>query len=184
MRPIFLLSATLFSLSAVAVSDVATLNGNAFEGAEGIVAVNIAAGSFNNQSSNFIHSEGDVEVVYYSETPLVISANDPKIVIGNDVLVNAQGYLSIQMVAGNSNHQQNYIIFTNSEVEFSTLDNSDLSAQTVSGTTEMETTLSTSLNVVLAPDALKGAGGVIQVSQIAGTGNAARNTFQMPTTIN
>ncbi len=180
MRPILLLSATLFSLSAVAAGDVATLNGNAFEGAEGIVAVNIAAGNFNNQSSNFIHTASEeVTIQHYSKvTVLGVSATNASADISGNAYFNASGYLSIQLAAGTSNQQSNYVIFSQSEAEVKI---ADLAEQTLSEQTIQPELSTESLSVTLSSSALVGAGGVIQVSQIAGTGNVARNTFQMPT---
>lgn len=179
-----LLTSSLFAMASgwVGAQDLATLGPAAFQESKGVLAVNVAAGEHNIQSSHFVSSTGRYQLTIQSSPTTVSSDKDASSVVGADVFKNAGGYISAHVVAGNSNQQHNVIIFSpDSTIDW---DAPDLASQRATLGHDGEEENSSILNVELAPQALAGASGVIQMSQIAGTGNTARNTFQMPTTIN
>ena len=180
MQKVILIITSLFSLQ-LSAQDLVTLGPSTFQGAEGAIAVNIAAGEHNVQSSNFVYSaQGDYELTIISSSQSSEIASSASASIESGAFDNAGGYISANLAAGNSNQQHNTVIFSpESEVNWDTV---DLSAQRASWSDTDSSTQN--LNVELSPQALTNASGVIQISQIAGTGNTARNTFQMPTTIN
>lgn len=180
MRTMTFIAVAMVSFSTFS-NDIATIGPSSFASSTGAIAVNLAAGDFNIQSSNFVHSpSGDYELTVGSSPALSYDNETASASIAGDAFSNASGYISAQMAAGNSNQQHNVVIFSpESEVNWETVDLSSLRAAQVESVDSPK-----KLNVELSPKALAGASGVIQMSQIAGTGNTARNTFQMPTTIN
>lgn len=180
---IYLTSFIFFIASGMAgAQDLATLGPSVFQESKGVLAVNIAAGEHNIQSSHFVSSTGQYNLTVQSDPKIAVSGEDASVSVGSKAFQNAGGYISAQLAAGNSNQQHNIVIFSpESEIDW---ESPDLASQRATlGSGDNDTNTST-LNVDLAPQALAGASGVIQMSQIAGTGNTARNTFQMPTTIN
>lgn len=178
MQKVILIITSLFSLQ-LSAQDLVTLGPSTFQGAEGAITVNIAAGEHNIQSSNFVYSaQGDYELTIISSTQSSEIASSASASIESGAFDSAGGYISANLAAGNSNQQHNIIIFSPSwEV-------ADLSSQSAAISDRGYSEKGDDLSVDIAPLALNGASGVIQMSQIAGSGNTVRNTFQMPTTIN
>ncbi|EGA64628.1 hypothetical protein [Vibrio brasiliensis] len=182
MHKVILIITSLFSLQ-LSAQDLVTLGPSTFQGAEGAIAVNIAAGEHNVQSSNFVYSaQGDYELTIISSSQSSEIASSASASIESGAFDNAGGYISANLAAGNSNQQHNIIIFApSSEVSWEV---ADLSSQSAAISDRGYSEKGDDLSVDIAPLALNGASGVIQMSQIAGSGNTVRNTFQMPTTIN
>lgn len=182
MRKETLIIVSVLSFYASA-QDLVTIGPSTFQGAEGAIAVNIAAGDHNIQGNSFVYSaDADYELTIVSSpqnSDLTASANSS---IESGAFDNAGGYISANLAAGNSNQQQNVIIFApSSEVIWEV---ADLSAQSAAISESGYSELGHDLSAEIDPRALNGASGVIQMSQVAGSGNTVRNTFQMPTTIN
>ncbi|WP_117233081.1 hypothetical protein [Vibrio maerlii] len=164
-------------------SDLVTLGEKAFSQTEGIVAVNVAAGNNNNQSSNFVHSQGKArQLVVVVNQGVSQQLDSAKVEVQSQAFNDSSGYISIQLAAGDANNQHNVVMFSPDSlagyVSF------DLSDQRASASGQSPAISQENLSVELSPNALSGASGVVQMSQIAGSGNTARNTFQMPTTLN
>ncbi len=171
-----------FANGVAGAQDLATLGPAAFQESKGVLAVNIAAGENNIQSSHFVSSTGQYNLTVQSNPKTAASGEDASVAVGAKAFQNAGGYISAQLAAGNSNQQHNIVIFSpESVVDW---ESPDLATQRAALNSEDSDINTSTQNVDLAPQALAGASGVIQMSQIAGTGNTARNTFQMPTTIN
>ncbi len=182
MQKVILIITSLFSLQ-LSAQDLVTLGPSTFQGSEGAIAVNIVAGENNVQSSNFVYSaQGDYELTIISSTQSSEIASSASASIESGAFDSAGGYISANLAAGNSNQQHNIIIFApSSEVSWEV---ADLSSQSAAISDRGYSENGDDLSVDIAPLALNGASGVIQMSQIAGSGNTVRNTFQMPTTIN
>ncbi|MGD8116106.1 hypothetical protein [Vibrio sp. TRT 29B02] len=182
MQKVILIITSLFSLQ-LSAQELVTLGPSTFQGAEGAITVNIAAGEHNVQSSNFVYSaQGDYELTIISSTQSSKIASSASASIESAAFDSAGGYISANLAAGNSNQQHNIIIFApSSEVSWEV---ADLSSQSAAISDRGYSEKGDDLSVDIAPLALNGASGVIQMSQIAGSGNTVRNTFQMPTTIN
>ncbi|MGD8231496.1 hypothetical protein [Vibrio sp. TRT 1302] len=182
MQKVILVITSLFSLQ-LSAQDLVTLGPSTFQGAEGAIAVNIAAGEHNIQSSNFIYSaQGGYELTIVSATQSSEISHSASASIESGAFDNAGGYISANLAAGKSNQQHNVIIFAPSS--YAHWEATDLSSQSAEISDREISENNHDLSVEIAPLALNGASGVIQMSQIAGSGNTVRNTFQMPTTIN
>ncbi|RTZ18189.1 hypothetical protein EJ063_05225 [Vibrio aquaticus] len=177
-----LLIASILSLH-VSAQDLVTIGPSTFQGAEGAIAINLAAGDHNIQGNSFVYSaEADYELTIVSSPQNSVLTNSASSSIESGAFDNAGGYISANLAAGNSNQQQNVIIFApGSEVNWEV---ADLSSQSAAISESGYSELGLDLSAEIDSHALNGASGVIQMSQIAGSGNTVRNTFQMPTTIN
>lgn len=180
MRTMILIASTIMSLSTFA-RDIATIGPSSFVGSSGAIAVNLAAGNLNTQSSNLVHSEQiSYQVSIVTSPTLSIDGGAASASVKGDAFSNAGGYISANIIAGNGNQQHNTVIFGDVvDLDWQAVELSSQRALDVEPTQS-----SMNVTVELSPQALSSASGVVQMSQIAGTGNAARNTFQMPTTIN
>lgn len=129
MHKVILIITSLFSLQ-LSAQDLVTLGPSTFQGAEGAIAVNIAAGEHNVQSSNFVYSaQGDYELTIISSSQSSEIASSASASIESGAFDNAGGYISANLAAGNSNQQHNIIIFApSSEVSWEVADLSSQSA--------------------------------------------------------
>lgn len=162
------------------------MSGNALQGAQGISSVNTAAGDANLQANvhafalgsqsqaliqarQHLHSETD-------DTPLYASST-----IGGHAYANGQGIASINQASGNGNTQLNGVAvqLANQGIRETT---DGALATTVSASAGGQTASSNphaqaggTRNVAVDPSAMEGFNGVMQLNQVAGSGNASDN---------
>ncbi|UPQ90192.1 hypothetical protein [Vibrio sinaloensis] len=178
-----LFTLTLLVTQSLWAQDLVTIGAASFQNSEGALAVNVVAGDLNIQSSTFVYSSETEYQLTISSSPTFNRQSVSAVVkVENGAFNRAEGYLSANLAAGNSNQQHNIVIFSpDSELSWEV---ADLAKQTAAIDMPSSSSDTSQLTVELAPQALSGASGVIQMSQVAGNGNTARNSFQMPITIN
>ena len=166
------------------VENLSQIRGNVAAGGQGLTAFNIAAGDSNAQlnASALAISVGQGVQSLQLRQSISFSAIDPAqdsiSTINENAFSNAQGALSVNQVSGVGNAQINAISI-----------GIGLGGAVIA---DVQLAATTSGQPVSAPDepqyrreariegqAFKGSSGLVQVNQLAGTGNATANSFQL-----
>jgi hypothetical protein len=162
-----------------------TIDGNAMQGTSGITGVNSAAGNGNlqgnvrafalgNQAQAMIVAQQHAHA-YASNATLYASAT-----IGGNAYDNGQGIASINQVSGNSNTQLNGVAAALAQQGIRETTDGTLSA-TVSASAGGQPSSNPhaqaggTRSVGVDPSAMEGFDGVMQLNQVAGSGNASDN---------
>ncbi|ART80281.1 hypothetical protein [Oceanisphaera avium] len=182
-------SLALASFTATATniySDITKIESNTLNNVTGTISINMAAGDHNIQSNNKSLAMGENALSTLTnsastanlENTSLISDAAKSVRIEAHTLHNAKGLISINQVAGASNIQINDIgiaLGNNAQVI------SDLSLSTHATYNPEPLSLEDNKNsIYIDKDSLKGAQGVIQISQIAGNSNIVVNRVSMP----
>jgi hypothetical protein len=165
--------------------DSNTISGNALSGTQGVSSVNTAAGNANLQANLHAFSTGGQaqaliqaqqhEHIYSPGGTLYANAT-----IGGHAYDNGQGMASINQVSGNSNTQLNGVAAALASQGIRETTEDTLSAA-VSASAGGQTSSNPhaqaggTRNVAVDPSAMEGFNGVMQLNQVAGSGNASDN---------
>ena len=162
--------------SAPAGTDQAVIAGQSFGGVAGAIRLNQAAGNGNAQANVTVISNGaGVKVRLIQQTGATGTVNGRASILG---FAGAVGAIQVNQSAGNGNAQGNLILLElgsgTSELDDGTL-RSMVSVQQTGGYAGPHGT-----NVAGAsPGAFSKASGIVQVDQVAGTGNSTANSFHL-----
>jgi len=165
--------------------DSNTISGNALQDTQGVSSVNTAAGNANLQGNVHAFASGNQaqaliqaqqhERSYSPGGTLYASAT-----IGGHAYDNGQGIASINQVSGNSNTQLNGVAASLASQGIREATDGTLSAA-VSASAGGQTSSNPhaqaggTRNVGVDPSAMEGFNGVMQLNQVAGSGNASDN---------
>ncbi len=162
--------------SVPAATDQAVIAGQSFDGVAGAIRLNQTAGNGNAQANAIVITNGaGVKVRLIQQTDATGTANGRASILG---FAGAVGAIQVNQSAGNGNAQGNLILLElgsgTSELDDGTL-RSMVSEQQTGGYAGPHGT-----NVVGAsPGAFAKASGIVQVDQVAGTGNSTANSFHL-----
>ncbi len=168
------------------------ISDNAMSGIRGSTMTNVAAGNGNLQANvaNIIMSSNgqgaetlNGKVVQAGQADSGNAYHRQQTSISGNSFANSVGTLAINQAAGSSNaesNQLNVVIGTLKPVSNQILSQS-LTGPNTTGSGEGKTGGSMA-QVSVSADAFKGAGGIAQVNQISGSGNAAANSFALGVT--
>jgi hypothetical protein len=163
-----------------------TVGGNAMSGTQGISSVNTASGDANAQANIHAFASGSLSQTLIqarqrtrfnpSDVPLDATAT-----IGGHAYDNGQGIASINQVSGNGNTQLNGVTATLTVQGIREASDGTLSA-TVSASAGGQAASNPqhaqaggTRSVGVDPSAMEGFNGVMQLNQVAGSGNASDN---------
>ncbi|WP_295575319.1 hypothetical protein [Stenotrophomonas maltophilia] len=171
----------------LAYLDVARIDGRALAGASGAIAVNQAAGDLNQQANLRGLARGGRADVAISAQQLqrgnrVLSAPlQAHADIGGDALAGASGIASINQASGIANTTLNVVSATLARQGIRETDDSALAAEgsaLAGGRDDAGRGVATGTRSVgVASTALRGFDGVLQLNQIAGSGNDTANVL-------
>jgi len=163
------------------------IDGNALAGADGSIKVNQAAGELNlqanlhsmangNQAASSVRSLQQRQANLYN-TPMQASA-----VVGGNALAGASGIASINQASGGGNAELNSVNATLAaqgirEASDEAMTSSEVLAS--AGGQSIVTDPRATRRVGVEESALRGFDGVLQLNQIAGSGNATENRFSI-----
>nr|WP_245188181.1 hypothetical protein [Frateuria flava] len=166
-----------------------SLDGNVLQGAQGSVAVNLAAGDLNSQANLRAFATGkDAQAwVDASQRTLGNQASAPtqaQATIAGDVLAGAHGLVSINQASGTANTQLNAVAAALASQGIRETTDGSLSA-VVSASAEVQPGTGAGVpgegtrSVSVAAGAMQGFRGVLQLNQTAGSGNATGNILSL-----
>lgn len=166
-----------------------SLDGNVLQGAQGSVAVNLAAGDLNSQANLRAFATGkDAQAwVDASQRTLGNQASAPmqaQATIAGDVLAGAHGLVSINQASGTANTQLNAVAAALASQGIRETTDGSLSAA-VSASAEVQPGTGAGVpgegtrSVSVAAGAMQGFRGVLQLNQTAGSGNATGNILSL-----
>ena len=164
--------------SAPAGTDQAVIAGQSFGGVAGAIRLNQAAGNGNAQANAIVITNGaGVKVRLIQQTDATGTVNGRASILDRS-FAGAVGAIQVNQSAGNGNAQGNLILLElgsgTSELDDGTL-RSMVSEQRTGGYAGPHGT-----NVAGAsPGAFSKASGIVQVDQVAGTGNSTANSFHL-----
>ena len=164
------------------------IDGNAFAGASGAIAVNSAAGDLNRQANLRAfatgsraqadiavggHAQGDDDI---HDTPVLALAT-----IGGNAFAGAHGLVSINQASGSANVERNLVALTLADQGIREAGDEALASDGAlawageRGTGASRMPQSGMRGVAVEATALRGFEGVLQLNQVAGSGNATGN---------
>lgn len=159
-------------------TDQAVIAGQSFNGAAGAVRLNQTAGNGNAQANVIVITNGAGVKIHLVQQTDASGADNGRASILDQSFAGSVGAVQINQSAGNGNAQGNVIL-----VEFgkgtSELDDGTLRS-TVAEQHSTGYIVRHGTNVVGAsPGAFEHSSGVVQVDQVAGTGNSTANNFHL-----
>jgi hypothetical protein len=165
--------------------DGSRIDGHAFHGASGAIAVNLAAGDLNQQANLRTFAVGRAAQASiassqshhddHADAPLHASAS-----IGGTAFANGRGIASINQVSGSGNTELNAVAAALAQQGIRETTDGSLSA-VVSASARGQPSTSPrgpadgTRSVAVEAGAMKGYSGVLQLNQVAGSGNATGN---------
>jgi hypothetical protein len=177
------------SASAQSVS-LSEIGAGALAGTRGNVAANISSGAGNAQSRLAVIAVGaqqanaDIRASHQTEShgnTLQVVGN-AHAVIGAGAFAGSTGILAVHQASGNGNAQANLVGISAAPVAEVTIDYlANVHATRSLGSTDGKTVARASgeRSAVVADSAFTGATGIVQVNQLAGSGNTAANAFAL-----
>jgi hypothetical protein len=171
-----------------------SIGGNAFQNSNGLSATNMAAGDFNQQANLRAIASGQfVQVAIPAlQAQRHDDASDPlnaSATIGGQAYANGRGIASINQASGNGNAELNAVATTLAQPGIRETTDGYLSAVSASAGGQLPgnpgiRTAPTggTRNVAVDASAMSGFQGVLQLNQIAGSGNAISNTLLLSAT--
>jgi hypothetical protein len=165
------------------------LDGHVLQGADGSVAVNLAAGDLNSQANLRAFATGPDAQAWIDarQRTLGNQANAPthaQATIAGDVLAGAHGLVSINQASGTANTQLNAVAAALASQGIRETTDGSLSAA-VSASAEVQPGAGAGVpsegtrSVSVAAGAMQGFRGVLQLNQTAGSGNATGNVLSL-----
>jgi len=169
------------------LSAVSRIDGNALAGTDGSIKVNQAAGDLNLQANlhsmaNGAQASASVRSLQQRQANLFNSPMHASAVIGGNALAGASGIASINQASGGGNAELNSVNATLAaqgirEASDEAMASSEVLAS--AGGQSIATDPRTTRRVGVEASALRGFDGVLQLNQIAGSGNATENRFSI-----
>ncbi|HEX7990189.1 MAG TPA: hypothetical protein VF513_08510 [Stenotrophomonas sp.] len=163
------------------------IDGNALAGSDGSIKVNQAAGDLNLQANlhsmaNGAQASASVRSLQQRQANLFNSPMHASAVIGGNALAGASGIASINQASGGGNAELNSVNATLAaqgirEASDEAMASSEVLAS--AGGQSIATDPRTTRRVGVEASALRGFDGVLQLNQIAGSGNATENRFSI-----
>lgn len=163
------------------------IDGNALAGSDGSIKVNQAAGDLNLQANlhsmaNGAQASASVRSLQQRQANLFNSPMQASAVIGGNALAGASGIASINQASGGGNAELNSVNATLAaqgirEASDEAMASSEVLAS--AGGQSIATDPRTTRRVGVEASALRGFDGVLQLNQIAGSGNATENRFSI-----
>ncbi|MGK9450571.1 hypothetical protein ACSSZE_04795 [Acidithiobacillus caldus] len=182
-------SPMLYAAPAVLGNSLSSIiSDNAMSNVRGATMANLAAGNDNLQANvaSIIMSPNGQGVnapdavvqknQVKSGSPSVASQSTQ---ITGNAFNNATGILAINQAAGSANRESNQLGIVLGAAQPVTNAVLATSLPSVSGSTLNKTTKEEVTSVAVAATAFKGAGGIAQVNQVSGSGNASANSFAL-----
>lgn len=170
--------------------DSSTISGHVAQGAQGISGVNTAAGDANLQANMHAFALGSHTQALllarqhtYSDAAVDASLHASATISGN-AYGNGHGIASINQASGNGNTQLNGVVAQLANQGIREATDGTLSA-TVSASAGGQASSNShaqaggTRNVAVDPSAMEGFNGVMQLNQVAGSGNASDNLLLM-----
>ena len=165
------------------------LDGHALQGAQGSVAMNLAAGDLNSQANLRAFATGTQAQASIDARQRTLDnrANAPtqaQASIAGDVLAGAHGLVSINQASGTANTQLNAVAAALADQGIRETTDGSLSAA-VSASAEVQPGTGAGVpgegtrSVSVAAGAMQGFRGVLQLNQTAGSGNATGNILSL-----
>lgn len=170
--------------------DSNTISGHVAQGAQGINAVNTAAGDANLQANMHAFALGSHTRALllardrtYSDAAVDASLH-ASVTIGGNAYDNGRGIASINQASGNGNTQLNGVVAQLASQGIRETTDGTLSATVSASAGEQPSSNSHAQaggtrNVAVDPSAMEGFNGVMQLNQVAGSGNASDNLLLM-----
>lgn len=165
----------------------AHIDGNALAGADGSIKVNQAAGELNLQANlhsmaNGAQASSSVRSLQQRQANLYNTPMHASAVIGGNALAGAGGIASINQASGGGNAELNSVNATLAaqgirEASDEAMTSSEVLAS--AGGQPIVTDPRATRRVGVEESALRGFDGVLQLNQIAGSGNATENRFSI-----
>lgn len=165
-----------------------SIGDRALSGATGVVGINMAAGDFNLQANDRGIAIGDRASVLMdaNQTLRHIRGTEPDIAtarIEDRALEGVSGIVSINQASGVANIERNAVAIAPHVIQRGVTELSDISLEASAPKAARSEGPSTSMRSVAVEDtALRGVEGVVQLNQIAGSGNVTGNTVIMSVT--
>lgn len=163
------------------------IDGNALAGADGSIKVNQAAGELNLQANlhsmaNGAQASSSVRSLQQRQANLYNTPMQASAVIGGNALAGASGIASINQASGGGNAELNSVNATLAsqgirEASDEAMTSSEVLAS--AGGQPIVTDPRATRRVGVEESALRGFDGVLQLNQIAGSGNATENRFSI-----
>jgi len=162
------------------------IDGRVLSGASGAIAVNQAAGDLNLQANlramaNGGRAQAQIQAIQIHagdryDTPLHASAT-----LGGEALSGASGIASINQASGSGNTELNAVAATLADQGIRETNDDTLASFASAGGQgqAVDGQPGGTRNVGVESTALRGFGGVLQLNQIAGSGNATGNTLSL-----
>ncbi|MBE1160407.1 hypothetical protein IGX34_08395 [Dyella sp. 7MK23] len=165
--------------------DSNSIGGSALQGTQGVSSVNTAAGTGNLQGNLHAFASGGqtqalIQAQQHARSHAPNGALYANATIGGHAYNDAQGVASINQVSGNSNTQLNGVAVELANQGIREATDGTLSAA-VSASAGGQTSSNPhaqaggTRNVAVDPSAMEGFNGVMQLNQVAGSGNASDN---------
>ncbi|MBM7123841.1 hypothetical protein [Dyella flava] len=163
-----------------------TIGGNALEGTQGISSVNTAAGNGNLQGNLHAFALGSQAQTLIQAQQHTRNYSTPgatlyaSAIISGNAYDNGQGIASINQVSGNSNTQLNGVAATLASQGIREATDGTLSAAVSASaggqpSSNPHAQAGGTRSVGVDPSAMEGFNGVMQLNQVAGSGNASDN---------
>ena len=163
------------------------IDGNALAGADGSIKVNQAAGDLNLQANlhsmaNGAHASATARSLQLRQANSFNSPMQASATIGGNALAGASGIASINQASGGGNASLNAVTATLAaqgirEASDEAMTSSEVLAS--AGGQSIATDPRATRRVGVEASALRGFDGVLQLNQIAGSGNATENRFSI-----
>ncbi len=163
------------------------IDGNALAGADGSIKVNQAAGELNLQANlhsmaNGAHASATARSLQLRQANSFNSPMQASATIGGNALAGASGIASINQASGGGNASLNAVTATLAaqgirEASDEAMTSSEVLAS--AGGQSIATDPRATRRVGVEASALRGFDGVLQLNQIAGSGNATENRFSI-----
>lgn len=170
--------------------DSNTISGNVAQGAQGISSVNTAAGDANQQANlhafaQGVHAQALLLARQHTYSDAAVDASlQASATIGGNAYDHGRGIASINQASGNGNTQLNGVAGQLASQGIREATDGTLSA-TVSASaggqpsSNLHAQAGGTRNVTVDPSAMEGFDGVMQLNQVAGSGNASDNVLLM-----
>ncbi|GFZ92453.1 hypothetical protein [Dyella caseinilytica] len=165
--------------------DSNTIGGNALEGTDGVTSVNTAAGNANLQGNLHAFAIGNqaqalIQAQQHERNDSPGGTLYANATIGGHAYDNGQGIASINQVSGNSNTQLNGVAVALANQGIREATDGTLSAAVSASaggqaSSNPHAQAGGTRSVSVDPSAMEGFNGVMQLNQVAGSGNASDN---------
>ena len=169
--------------------DTNTISGHVAQGVQGISSMNTAAGDANLQANLHAfalggHTQALLQARQRTQNNVAGAPLDASARIGEHAYDNGRGIASINQVSGNGNAQLNGVVARLANQGIREATDGSLSA-TVSASARGQSSSNPhaqaggTRNVAVDPSAMEGFNGVMQLNQVAGSGNTSDNLLLM-----